>query len=592
MIRRQKLFTFESKVTAMVIAIILASTAFTAVLIAMISGAILREQAVRSCQERLHTISRRFDITLNRIQSQASLLTFYKATTHRQTGSQETSTPYEAFLRDAAFSSYLAEYLATQPAVGSIAYYDGDNLSISKDTYGTGGGTGFLVPQEVRESFLNSDAASLWYVREGTSGQEENYLFFCMKKSYSFSGSPIGMFTIMVSPKEIRDIYRGSTAEGELFLTADGTGAVCACSEERLVGSGLAALFSLSGKPRSGDIVALEGRDYLYSSMRYPEADMELILLTPRAAIYRQAFYLFQAVVLLGLLFVALAIWRSRHYMQRLLRPLGEITASIRRMAAGTYDVRVPVCTEDELGVLAGELNAMADNTQQLLLRIREESEQRHRFELSYLQVQMQPHFLYNTLETVCGMIQSGESEESIELINQISGFYRAVLNGGQEVVPLSHEMEITRSYLRIMQTRYAGAFQFTLSMDESACACPLPKLILQPFVENSVVHGFIGFHTEEELRLHVSVRRDPDGISIRIRDNGAGMPPETAARLNGDRPCPADSFGISGARKRLRLYFGQAAQVVVHSAPGAGTRIDIRIPDRLAGPVQPEQGE
>ena len=206
--------------------------------------------------------------------------------------------------------------------------------------------------------------------------------------------------------------------------------------------------------------------------------------------------------------------------MQRLLRPLGEITASIRRMAAGTYDVRVPVCTEDELGVLAGELNAMADNTQQLLLRIREESEQRHRFELSYLQVQMQPHFLYNTLETVCGMIQSGESEESIELINQISGFYRAVLNGGQEVVPLSHEMEITRSYLRIMQTRYAGAFQFTLSMDESACACPLPKLILQPFVENSVVHGFIGFHTEEELRLHVSVRRDPDGISIRIRDN------------------------------------------------------------------------
>ena len=428
MIRRQKLFTFESKVTAMVIAIILASTAFTAVLIAMISGAILREQAVRSCQERLHTISRRFDITLNRIQSQASLLTFYKATTHRQTGSQETSTPYEAFLRDAAFSSYLAEYLATQPAVGSIAYYDGDNLSISKDTYGTGGGTGFLVPQEVRESFLNSDAASLWYVREGTSGQEENYLFFCMKKSYSFSGSPIGMFTIMVSPKEIRDIYRGSTAEGELFLTADGPGAVCACSEERLVGGGLAALFSLSGKPRSGDIVSLEGRDYLYSSMRYPEADMELILLTPRAAIYRQAFYLFQAVVLLGLLFVALAIWRSRHYMQRLLRPLGEITASIRRMAAGTYDVRVPVCTEDELGVLAGELNAMADNTQQLLLRIREESEQRHRFELSYLQVQMQPHFLYNTLETVCGMIQSGESEESIELINQISGFYRAVL--------------------------------------------------------------------------------------------------------------------------------------------------------------------
>ena len=101
----------------------------------------------------------------------------------------------------------------------------------------------------------------------------------------------------------------------------------------------------------------------------------------------------------------------------------------IRRMAAGTYDVRVPVCTEDELGVLAGELNAMADNTRQLLLRIREESEQRHRFELSYLQVQMQPHFLYNTLETVCGMIQSGESEESIELINQISGFYRAVLN-------------------------------------------------------------------------------------------------------------------------------------------------------------------
>ena len=117
MIHRQKLFTFESKVTAMVIAIILASTAFTADLIAMISGTILREQAVRSCQERLHTISRRFDITLNRIQSQASLLTFYKATTHRQTSSQETSTPYEAFLRDAAFSSYLAEYLATQPAV-------------------------------------------------------------------------------------------------------------------------------------------------------------------------------------------------------------------------------------------------------------------------------------------------------------------------------------------------------------------------------------------------------------------------------------------------------------------------------------------
>lgn len=592
MIRRRKLFTFESRVTAMVTAIILASTAFTAVLIAMISGAILREQAIRSCQERLHTISRRFDITLNRVQSQASLLTFYKATTHRQSASQEVPTPYEMFQRDAAFSGYLAEYLATQPAVDSITYYDGDNLSISKDTYGTAGGTGFLVPREVRESFLASDVSSLWYVREGTSGQDENYLFFCMKKSYSFSGSPIGMFTIMVSPREIRDIYRGSTAEGELFLAADGSSTVCACSEERLVGSGLPSMFALSHSPHNGDVVRLEGDVYLYSSIDYPEANMELILLTPRSAIYRQAFFLFQTVMLLGLLFVVLAIWRSRHYMQRLLRPLGEIIASIRRMAAGTYDVRVQVCTEDELGVLAGELNAMADNTQRLLLRIREESEQRRRFEMSYLQVQMQPHFLYNTLETVCGMIESGENEESIELINQISGFYRAVLNGGQEVVPLSHEMEITRSYLRIMQTRYAGAFQFTLFMDESARTCPLPKLTLQPFVENSVVHGFIGFRTEEELRLHVSVRRDSDGISIQIQDNGAGMSPETVASLNGDCPCPAGSFGISSVRKRLQLYFGQAACIAVRSVPGAGTQVVICIPDHLAGSVQTEQEE
>lgn len=580
--RRGRLFTFESQITVLLIGSIFAVTVCTAVFIALLSGNILKQQAIMNCSERLNAVSNRFDVILSQIQSQTSLLTFYNAS--QEESALRDATPFETFQQDLAFSGYLSEYLATQPSIDAIVYYDQEDSALFKNTYSTVQQEQFLVPQTIRGDFLMSGLSSRWYVQKAPSSQGGNYLFFCLKKSYSFTGRPLGMFTIMVSPGEIQKIYQGSIDSGEIFLITDSSNTVCASSEAALVGQSLEQLFSLPSSPRSGSGVSMGGIAYMYTDRPYKEADMNLILLTPRQAVYRQSYVLFQTVLLLGVAFLALAILLSRRLTRHLLLPLGEIISSVRRMSNGRYDVRVPVHGEDELACLANELNSMADNTQLLLHRIREESEQKHRFELSYLQVQMQPHFLYNTLETACGMIEAGENQDSIELIHQISSFYRATLSKGQDLIPLSHELTITQSYLRIMQTRYAGAFQFTFSVDQAAQYCLLPKLTLQPFVENAVIHGFIGYATEEEKLLRIQVHKQPVGFLVRIEDNGAGMAPERLKQLNSMFPGSGTSprsFGISSVQKRLQLYFGSTARILIQSALGAGTTVEIYIPEQ-----------
>ncbi len=175
-------------------------------------------------------------------------------------------------------------------------------------------------------------------------------------------------------------------------------------------------------------------------------------------------------------------------------------------------------------------LDEMIDNTVRLMELIRYQSEQKRSYELENLQMQINPHFLYNSLETVCGIIDAGEDKLAIRMINYISRFYRGVLSGGDTLVTIDQEVQITLRYLEIVKIRYRNSFEFDYNFPKEMIQAKTPKLILQPIVENSIMHGFLGKKSHGSLRIRGTTEKDK--MVITITDNGCGIPSEELRRI------------------------------------------------------------
>lgn len=203
--------------------------------------------------------------------------------------------------------------------------------------------------------------------------------------------------------------------------------------------------------------------------------------------------------------------------------------------------------------------------------------------------MQMRPHFLYNTLENLCGMVAIGENSTAVSMIHDISQFYRAVLNQGDSIISLKAELEISESYMNIMDKRYPAMFAWDIEADGDVMDCCIPKLTLQPLLENSIIHAFASCPDFSSGKIRgkilISCRRESDVIRLTVSDNGAGMTKEQLNCLSGESVSrPGISFGIRSIEERLRLNLGDSVSISIESEPGRGTVICLLFPAEAAG--------
>lgn len=229
---------------------------------------------------------------------------------------------------------------------------------------------------------------------------------------------------------------------------------------------------------------------------------------------------------------------------------------------------------EDEVGRLISSYNYMIDNVQKLLQEQFKLGQEIKGAELKALQSQINPHFLYNTLDMLFWMAQKGEKENIQQVIYALSDYYKLILNKGEDFVTVGDELRMSGIYIEIQQKRFKGRIQFEIDVDEEVKQCLIPKITLQPLVENAIIHG-ISENPEGIGTIVISGIIRNQRMILSVMDDGIGMEEEKSERPG----YHGSGYGVNNIEKRLNLYFGEQTCIRFESSLGAGTSVIIDVP-------------
>jgi two-component system sensor histidine kinase YesM len=274
--------------------------------------------------------------------------------------------------------------------------------------------------------------------------------------------------------------------------------------------------------------------------------------------------------------------------------PLSTLLYGMKQIRLGNYDMRLPNKRKDQLGVLTDAFNQMIAEQQRLIRDVYEHQLRLSYTELKFLQSQINPHFLYNTLDSIYWTAKNYDAEEISEMVLNLSKFFRLSLSKGKETFTVAETVEHMRYYLRIQQFRLLGQLDVRFDIAEETKNVLVLKLLLQPIVENAILHGL---EKQGGGVLRISSRMDDKYLYLTVADSGPGIATDRLAYIRRElaeferlaRFSPVeihqmkDLFGLRNVLGRMKLYYGPEAALEIDSRPKAGTTVTLRIPSARA---------
>ena len=303
------------------------------------------------------------------------------------------------------------------------------------------------------------------------------------------------------------------------------------------------------------------------------------------------------------ILLLLIALFYTRYAMDRMTgmirTALSSLETTVRRITEGDLRDRVSDLGVEELQELAEHINQMAERLETLIEETRRNQEHLAKAELRTLQAQINPHFLYNTLDTIVWQAESGKSEEVVRLTRSLSDFFRISLSSGADWIPVSQELKHVSAYLSIQQTRYRDILTYEAETPEGLEHVYMLKLLLQPLVENALYHGI----KEKRGGGRITVRVKTEGalMCFTVTDTGKGMTPEQLKEIRKalDTATPSlqaalepggSGFGLRNVDMRIRLYYEKKKGLTIRSGP-EGTEVSFVIPVRTREEIDHDEG-
>lgn len=294
--------------------------------------------------------------------------------------------------------------------------------------------------------------------------------------------------------------------------------------------------------------------------------------------LYRRVFI---AIISALLFMTALTAWMSSVIPRSITRPLRELRSVLDRVSKGDLTARSEVQGDEEVDALSDSFNSMIDQINVLLEQVKEEQIHLRKAELEILQMQINPHFLYNTLDTIIWLAEGGDMKKVVALVGSLSAFFRTSLNQGREGSTVEEEERHIRSYLEIQQLRYQDILEYEIQLPKELYQYELPKITLQPLVENALYHGIK--NKRGKGKITVTGERDGAFVRIHITDNGKGMTPErleqVCGALKNKNLQESKVYGVFNVNERIQLKYGENYGVSFESEDGVGTVATITIP-------------
>lgn len=296
------------------------------------------------------------------------------------------------------------------------------------------------------------------------------------------------------------------------------------------------------------------------------------------------------------LIFVLLAVVIMSAYMSAVIsKPIKQLGLSMKNVERGDLGPAIEVRGTREVEQLSQRFNLMVSRIRELMRQNIREQEAKRKSELEVLQAQINPHFLYNTLNSVVRLAESGKNMEVITMITSLSRLFRISLSKGKNIIPIQDELEHIRQYLTIQNIRFKNKFDYVIEAEEATLTCMTLKLILQPLVENAIQHGIEMMQDQGHIRITSAAVNGK--ILLQVMDNGLGMSPETLRRiLDKDRGKPAEGeadgkasaeasgksgsvVGVRNVHERIQLTFGGEYGLEFYSELEEGTTVKVWLP-------------
>lgn len=282
-------------------------------------------------------------------------------------------------------------------------------------------------------------------------------------------------------------------------------------------------------------------------------------------------------IVISVILIVCLMIYAMR-CSRNITDPISSLCGDVKRIGGGDFSVRTADVQSLEISMLSDGIEMMERRILSLMERVKEEQASLYAKELQLLQAQINPHFLYNTLDTIVWLAEAKKTSEVVDMVKSLSTFFRTTLSKGCDIVTVRDVIEHVKSYLEIQQVRYSDVMSYSIDIDESLYGCAVPKLTLQPLVENALYHGIK--NKRGGGHIGISGRIDGELLILTVSDTGAGMTPERLDELRASLDdVQSVGFGVKNVSERIKLYFGREYGLEFESVDGGGTTVDVVLP-------------
>ncbi|TJY42650.1 sensor histidine kinase [Cohnella pontilimi] len=398
----------------------------------------------------------------------------------------------------------------------------------------------------------------------------------------SNSNRKLGVFIINLRSEVLSNLYKGLKFSSDVEqVIVDENDTVLFSTDRREIGQSFDSLLErynpkLSATPGEGG-----GKgDYYIMSDTSSISGWKFYSIIHKKTLFSEVNQIRRLTLYTLVLLSVVAFFVAYLLSRRISTPIVRLSRKMRRVELWEFHMTVVPDSRDEIGQLGNAFNKMTREIKGLIVQIKAEEHKKRNAELNALQNQINPHFMYNTLTMIKWMSQAQRADNITEVLDALIRILTFSTRNTEEYVTIEEEMTFIRYYMQLLQMRYYNAFEFECRVSEEVLSYRTLKFIVQPFVENSVFHGFV--EKTRTYKLTVEVERIEDAVVFAIRDDGIGMKKERMQELlhhveKGSHKI--NSIGISNVFKRIQMHFGTDYGVDIHSEWGSGTTVRIRVP-------------
>lgn len=407
---------------------------------------------------------------------------------------------------------------------------------------------------------------------------------------------------MQVYPQTYEAPGRGRVVLSLVQTVHSSSGAVLGYMIVDVTRSHLLDLISADDTPYAMDFIVIDEHGFTLVDTRYPEREgtlrraadepgsnwlsqsalstgltLRTVAFSPDTLVRQSIGYIQLLFVIAGLISLLICVYCAYRISKYVFKPVNELAYAMKRITMGDLSTRIESNRKDEFGIVGSGFNSMVSQIIDLIASAKEEQQRLRIAEMKALQAQLNPHFIYNTLDLIKWNAKLNKTKEVNLIVVQLAKLLRGMIHVDEEETTLGAEMDLIENYLYIQRIRFEDRLFLDIRVDPGIRDARIPRLLLHPLVENAIVHGFE--NQSGNVYLSISAVAADQEIEFEIADNGAGIPPELLERIRSEQH--QDGIGISNVHKRIQLYYGEACGLSIESAPGQGTRISFRAPYR-----------